>query len=91
MKRKLLAAFFSRIWVDDDGHQPNVSRDLQPLVAGIRDAVLNSPGTFANTKSAGENSDASDPERLDLYLKVICSSKTSLVAGAGLEPATSRL
>ncbi|MEV7768127.1 recombinase family protein [Microbacterium sp. NPDC086615] len=91
VKRKLLAAFFSRIWVDDDGHRPNVAKEFQPLVADIRDAVLNSPGTPVNIKSAGENSDASDSERLDHYLKVICSSKTSLVAGAGLEPATSRL
>lgn len=26
VERKLLAAFFSRIWVDADGHQPNVAR-----------------------------------------------------------------
>ncbi len=91
VKRKLLAAFFSRIWVDDDGHRPTVAREFQPLVVDIRDAVLNSPSTSVNTKSAGENSDASDSERLNHYLKVICSSKTSLVAGAGLEPATSRL
>lgn len=63
----------------DDGHQPNVARGFQPLVADIRDAVLNSPSIPANTKSAGENSGASDSERLDLYLKVICSSETRLV------------
>ena len=91
VKRKLLAAFFGRIWVDDDGHLLQVAREFQPLVADIRDAVLNSPNPRANTKSAGEISDASASERLSLYLKVICSSKASLVAGAGLEPATSRL
>lgn len=88
VKRKLLAAFFQRIWVDDDGHQANVTRELQPLVAAVRDAVT--PAN-ENKKSAGDISDASSAECMDLYLKVICSSNTSLVAGAGLEPATSRL
>ena len=88
VKRKLLAAFFGRIWVDDDGHLLQVTREFQPLVADIRDAVLN---TSTNEKSAGDISDASSSQHLDLYLKVICLSKTSLVAGAGLEPATSRL
>lgn len=89
MKRKLLAAFFGRIWVDDDGHLLQVAREFQPLVADIRDAALN--GALTNKKSAGDISDASSSEPANLYLKVICSSKTSLVAGAGLEPATSRL
>ena len=31
VKRNLIAAFFSRIWVDDDRHQPNVAREFQPL------------------------------------------------------------
>ena len=91
VKRKLLAAFFGRIWVDDNGHLLQVTREFQPLVADIRDAALNSPPTPTNTKSAGGISDASSAERANLYLKVICSSNASLVAGAGLEPATSRL
>ncbi len=86
VKRKLLAAFFTQIWVDDDGHEATVVREFQPLVADIRDTVLN--GIRANTKSAGEISDASSSERPNLYLKVICSSMTNLVAGAGFEPAT---
>lgn len=88
VKRQLLAAFFSRIWVDDDGHQVKVERELQPLVAEIREAVRDASET---QRSIGDVSDASLAEHLDLYLKVICSSMTSLVAGAGLEPATSRL
>lgn len=88
VKRKLLAAFFSKIWIDDDGHLVTVKGELQPLPADIRDAVLHTPD---NKKSAGEISDASSAEQANLYLKVICSSGISLVAGAGLEPATSRL
>lgn len=53
VKRKLLAAFFSRIGVDDDGHLVQVSRERQPLVADLRDAVLNSPIAPTNAKSAG--------------------------------------
>jgi hypothetical protein len=62
VKRKLLAAFFSKIWVDDDSHEVTISRELQPLVADIRDAVLN--GTAAKTKNAGDISDASSAEQL---------------------------
>ncbi len=88
IKRKLLAAFFTRIWVDDDGHHVTVQREFQPLPAEIRDAVLHSA---TKEKNAGEISGASSIEPTNLYLKVIRSSGISLVAGAGLEPATSRL
>ncbi|SIS19769.1 recombinase family protein [Microbacterium sp. RURRCA19A] len=88
VKRKLIAAFFQRIWVDDDGHLVTAAHELQPLPAAVHHAALS---VTTNEKSAGEISDASSAERANLYLKVICSSKTTLVAGAGLEPATSRL
>ncbi|WP_399540567.1 recombinase family protein [uncultured Microbacterium sp.] len=88
VRRLLLTAFFSRIWILDDGHQVTAVAEYQPLVSQLRDAVLT---TSNNKKSAGEISDASAAEPLTQYLEVICSSKTNLVAGAGLEPATSRL
>ena len=88
VKRKLLTAFFQRIWVDDDGYLVTIAHELQPLPAAAQHAA---PSATTDEKSAGDISDASSAERANLYLKVICSSKTSLVAGAGLEPATSRL
>lgn len=88
VRRMLLSAFFSRIWIHDDGYQVTASSEYQPVVADIRSAVREAA---ANEKSAGDGSDASSSEPLTQYLEVICSSKTTLVAGAGLEPATSRL
>lgn len=89
LRRQLLAAFFiTNIWIYDDGHDVTTATALQPLVEDVRHAMAS---TSANTKGAGENSDASAAEPLNLYLEVICSSKNTLVAGAGLEPATSRL
>ena len=76
VRRKLLAAFFQRIWVDDDGHLMSVAHELQPLPAAVRHAAL---AVTTNERSAGEISDASSAEHLDLHLKVICSSNTSLV------------
>ncbi|MEF2256200.1 recombinase family protein [Microbacterium schleiferi] len=84
IKRKLLSAFFTSIWIDDDGHLLTVEHEFQPIVADTRDAALHPRST--NKKSAGEISDASSVEQSNQYLKVICSSKTSLVAGAGLVP-----
>jgi DNA-binding CsgD family transcriptional regulator len=80
VRRQLLAAFFSTIWVDDDGHQVTSATDYQPLVAEIRDAALMTTG---NKKSAGDVSDASTAEQPNLYLKVICSSMNTLVVGSG--------
>lgn len=91
VRRKLLAAFFTHIWVDDNSHELTITREFQPLVADLRDAVLHAA---ENAKSVGDISDASassSTEQLTHHLQVTCSSGTTLVAGAGLEPATSRL
>ncbi len=87
-RRQLLSAFFKNIWISDDGHDVTASTALQPVVEEVRGALV---GTPTNAKGAGEISDAFAAKQVNLYLKVICSSKTNLVAGAGLEPATSRL
>ena len=87
IKRQLLAAFFRRIWVDDDGHQAAVAVELQPLLAVVRDSATAS----AQQKSTGEISGAHPAEQLNLYLQVICSSNANLVAGERFELSTSRL
>ncbi len=88
LRRQLLAAFFTNIWIYDDGHDVTAATALQPLVEEVRHAMTRATD---NAKGAGENSDAFVAEPLNLHLEVICSSKNTLVAGAGLEPATSRL
>lgn len=75
VKRKLLAAFFGRTWVDDHGHLLQVTHE-SPLVADIRDAILNGLIVPTNKKSAGDISDASSFKALDLYLKATYSSNT---------------
>ncbi len=88
IKRKLLAAFLTNIWIDDDSHQITLNTKFRPVVADLRHILQE---TQSNAKSAGEISDASSAEQPNLYLKVICSSMTSLVAGERFELSTSRL
>jgi hypothetical protein len=62
------------VWIVDDSYRTTIHAELQPLAAEIRDAVLHTP---TNKKSAREISDALSSEPTNLYLKVICSSKTT--------------
>ena len=99
LKRKTLAAFYSRIWVDDDGYQPRVVGDQREIVKKIREAcVASEPCLASESAEPGDSLEAgthtSQKNRNDPLLKAvraICSSKEVLVGVVGIEPTTNRL
>ncbi len=88
VKRKLLAAYFAQIWIDDDGHQVTPDTQPQTLVAQIRGT---SRMTAANENGTESMLGAAENPNLGLYFSGVCSSKNNLVPQAGIEPATYRL
>lgn len=86
IKRRILEAFFSRLWVDDESHQVSAQGELHEPIVLIQAAAAE--WAAAKAKSASDIADALDSTPSNLYLKAICSSKTSLVGPVGLEPTT---
>ena len=76
VKRKFLSAYFSQIWVDDDGHRIVSDNRPQEMVARIRNAAgrlsANEKGTEHSLGASDSAENASDSHGIFL-------SKTSLV------------
>ena len=84
VRRKLLGAFFSRIWLDDDGETTSVVVEEQDVVARIRRAG-------GREKGAGSEPDAFCVVPSGQDLKVDGSNESNVVAGTGFEPVASGL
>lgn len=94
-KRKLLAAFYTHIWLDDDGTVTQPVAEQRDVVAYIRDTAHEAIGDTGqcegNEKGAGPKSSASRAADLQVAPQVSCSNESNLVAGTGFEPVTSGL
>lgn len=86
IKRRILEAFFSNLWVEDESHQVSARGELQESIVFIQKAAAEWVATKA--KSVSHNADALDSTPSNLYLWAVCSSKASLVGPEGLEPST---
>ncbi len=86
VKRKLLAAYFSHIWIDDHGHEITPKTQRQALVAQIKESARR--GTTKETGTERQLG-ASDSPDTGPDSQGVCSSNNTLVRPAGLEPATS--
>nr|WP_298577677.1 hypothetical protein [uncultured Microbacterium sp.] len=86
IKRRVLEAFSSVLWIEDESHQVRAQGQVHEPIALIQEAAAEWAATHA--KSASDTADALDSTPSNLYLKAICSSKTSLVGPVGLEPTT---
>ena len=86
VKRKLIAAYFSRIWLDDDGHRIMPNLEQQELVAELETSARKTTRRAKSTKrSLGASRDLGEvPDFLAL-----CLNKTDLVHPTGLEPVAS--
>ena len=86
VKRKLLKAYFTHIWLDDDDREVAPTMELQPTIAQVRVAAharaTNGRGT-ASDRSASRTQ-AETPGHPGLFL-----SKHNLVRPRGLEPLAS--
>ena len=84
VKRKLLKAYFTQIWIDDDGYQVTAETQRHPLVAEI-EAAARISSTYENATEyvlGGADSLALAPNST-----AVCSSNNVLVRSAGFEPA----
>ncbi|WP_373889779.1 recombinase family protein [Microbacterium sp. ASV81] len=95
-RRELIQALFRRLYanvtdkdIDTRGDRTAGNDALHGLAARIHGDLANPPRT--NEKIPGASAEDLDVENESLHSQVIGSNKTYLVAGAGLEPATSRL
>lgn len=86
IKRRILEAFFSCLWIEDESHQVSARGQVHEPIALIQAAAAEWAATKA--KSASDTADALDSTPSNLYLKAICSSKTGVVGPEGLEPST---
>ncbi len=88
VKRKLLAAYFSQIWIDDNGHEVTPLTQPQALVAQIQKATRRGPANVKGTECelGASNSLATNPSFQGAGL-----SNNTLVPQAGIETATIRL
>jgi len=77
IKRRILEAFFSVLWIEDESDQVRAQGQVHEPIALIQAAAAEWAATHA--KSASDTADALDSTPSNLYLKAICSSKTSLV------------
>ncbi|MGC4192917.1 MAG: recombinase family protein [Thermomicrobiales bacterium] len=82
VKRKLLKAFFSHIWIDDDGYQVTSETQCQPLVQEI-EASARMNTTHENTTE--QLLGGVDSLRSPLLLFGAGSNKSDLVPGKGLQ------
>lgn len=85
VKRRLLAAYFAQIWIDDDGHQVTPQTQQQPLVARIAESAR---WQSHNKNTAKRPLGGVDLQGTGQYFLAACSSKTDLVRPKGLEPLT---
>lgn len=88
IKRKLLAAYFTNIWMDDDGHKIVPHAQKQPVVAKMQ---AGSSTNSSNRRSTENRLGASEllakpPNFDDIFL-----TKMNVVPQAGFEPAAYRL
>ncbi|WP_224763732.1 recombinase family protein [Salinibacterium sp. ZJ70] len=72
IQRKVLEAFFSNIWIEDDGHEIVARTEFHEPIVLIQAAEAE--WQIANAKSVGDDSDALDRTPSNLYLKVLCSA-----------------
>ena len=89
LRRKILSAFYVKIWVDDDGYQQRVMGERREIIKKLHGA-----GAAVETEEVSPEVNSSQKNKNDLLAKAvrsICSSKTILVGAAGIEPATNRL
>lgn len=88
VKRKLLVAYFSQIWIEDDCHEVTPETQPRTMVARLHDALHREIRNAKGTESilGAFHSLFSGPDFLGA-----CSSNTTLVPQAGIEPATYRL
>jgi site-specific DNA recombinase len=86
VKRKLLAAYFSHIWIDDDGHQVTPDTQCQPLVAQIHESTHM---IVSNERATERLLGGSESLERGLYSQAACSSNDTLVRRKGLEPLAS--
>ncbi len=97
LKRKILAAFYSRIWVDDDGYQPRAVGEQREIVKKILEACVASEPCLASEsaepgdslEAATHTSQKTKNDPLAKVVRAICSSKSELVGDTGFEPVTS--
>lgn len=75
MKRKLFAAYFAQIWIDDDGYQVTPETERQPIVARIEASARRAIDENATEQMLG-GVDSSD---MDLYPQGRCLSNVGLV------------
>ena len=86
IRRRILEAFFSVLWVEDESHQVRAQGQVHEPIALIQEAAAEWAATHG--KSASDIADALDSTPSNLYLKERCPSKRSLVGPVGLEPTT---
>lgn len=84
VKRKLLNAFFTHIWIDDDQHRVNPTTQPQPIVTHIHQQARQKQAENKGTESLLSAFETS-------YSLGIYSNMTNLVGVTGLEPVTSRM
>jgi site-specific DNA recombinase len=82
LKRKILEAFFNRVWVEDEQSGVVARVELHEPISLLHAAA------DEHAKSAGVATDALSGTNDNLYLRVICSSNASVVGPVGLEPTT---
>ena len=86
VKRRILEAFFSVLWIEDDTHEVRAQGQVHEPIALIQAAAAEWHET--NAKGVSDTADALDATPSNLYLRAIYSSKTSVVGPVGLEPTT---
>ncbi len=95
VRRRILTAFYARIWVDDDGHATSVVAEPREVVVEIRaiarqtsnhapSAILPSGEAESSTPAAGQAPSGG-------VASAACSTKTEVVGAEGLEPPTPSL
>lgn len=84
VKRRLVAAYFWRIWVDDDGHKINIEAESQEIVGRLLRAASSSTLQKRGTELLFGAPDSPEPTRSNFG---VGSTKTNLVRAAGVEPA----
>lgn len=88
VKRRLLKAYYARIWIDDDGFKVVPETEQQPIVAQIEEAARRGVDSEEPTELLLGGLDTVRP---GLLSQVVCSNKDRMVPQAGIEPATVRL
>jgi hypothetical protein len=85
VKRRLLAAYFAQIWIDDDGHHLAPDTQQQAMVAEITETARKS---VAHENDTEHLLSAAASSYSDLFRQRAGSSKTNLVPGRGFDGAS---